>query len=223
MRLDFDFKGGGGFVVARRPLERPMPESYALSFTIRGAAPANRLELKLADPSGRNVWWRHWDAFPFPAESQTLCARNGDIEFAWGPAGGGVLTRLGAIELVIAAGPGGAGTIWIGDLRLEDRTYRGKPRVRASSALPGYPAGAAFDGQPETSWRSEPGSGPHELEVDFGVEREYGGLALWWDAEARPRAYRVETSADGAAWTTRHQAEAAEVARSWVYLPDTAS
>ena len=66
MRLDFDFKGGGGFVVARKPLARPMPESYTLSFAIRGAAPPNRLELKLADPTGRNVWWRHWDAFEPP-------------------------------------------------------------------------------------------------------------------------------------------------------------
>ena len=48
MRLDFDFKGGGGFVVARKALTRPMPESYVLSFAIRGAALANRLELKLA-------------------------------------------------------------------------------------------------------------------------------------------------------------------------------
>jgi hypothetical protein len=109
MRLDFDFKGGGGFVVARRSLARAMPESYALSFAIRGAAPANRLELKLADPSGRNVWWRHWDAFDFAAEWQTLSVRSSEIEFAWGPAGGGALAQLGAIELVIAAGPGGAG------------------------------------------------------------------------------------------------------------------
>src|SRR5437868_14930644 len=68
MRLDYDFKGGGGFVVARRALVRPMPESFALTFAIRGAAPANRFEIKLADPSGRNVWWRHWGAFEFPAE-----------------------------------------------------------------------------------------------------------------------------------------------------------
>src|SRR5262245_62591885 len=84
MRLDFDFKGGGGFVVARKVFDRPMPESYTLGFSIRGAAPANRLELKLADPSGRNVWWRHWDAFEFPADWRTESARNTEIEFAWG-------------------------------------------------------------------------------------------------------------------------------------------
>ena len=223
MRLDFDFKGGGGFVVARRTLERTMPESYALSFAIRGAAPANRLELKLADPGGRNVWWRHWDAFEFPAEWQAMCARSSEIEFAWGPAGGGALSQLGAVELVIAAGPGGAGTVWIGDLLLDDRTYRGEPRVRASSALAGHSPRCALDGDPGTSWRSEPSAGPHRLEIDFGEEREYGGLAIRWDADARPREYRVETSDDGVAWTTTHQAAAADVERSWVYLPGSAS
>jgi hypothetical protein len=223
MRLDFDFQGGGGFVVARRPLARPMPETWTLDFAVRGPAPANRLELKLADPSGQNVWWRHWDAFDFPADWQTLRVRSSEIEFAWGPAGGGPISELGALELVIAAGPGGAGTVWIADLRLEDRTYRATPSVRASSARPGHPAECALDGDLATSWRSEPAAGAHRLEIDFRDEREYGGLVLSWDPAARPRAFRVETSVDGAAWTAAHAAEAAEVEQSWVYLPGITS
>ena len=35
MRLDFDFRGGGGFVVARKPFDLTLPESYAFSFNIR--------------------------------------------------------------------------------------------------------------------------------------------------------------------------------------------
>ena len=42
MRLDFDFKGGGGFVVARRLLSVPLPDAYAFSFKLRGAAPRNK-------------------------------------------------------------------------------------------------------------------------------------------------------------------------------------
>ena len=223
MRLDFDFKGGGGFVVARKPLSRPMPESYALSFAIRGAAPANRLELKLADPSGRNVWWRHWDAFDFPADWQTLRMPSREIEFASGPAGGGALAELGAIELVIAAGPGGAGTVWIGDLRIEDRTYRGTPQVHASSARPGFAPTAALDGDPATSWRSAPAAGAHRLQIDFQEEREYGGLVVQWHPGAAPRAFRVEIASDGSAWTTVYAAEATGVERSYIYLPGAAS
>src|SRR5262245_29556718 len=139
LALHFDFKGGGGFVVARKVFARPMPESWALTFAISGEAPPNRLELKLADPSGRNVWWRHWDAFDIPREWRTITVPSRDVEFAWGPAGGGALQELGAIEIALAAGPGGAGTVRIADLHLEDRTYRGTPVVRASSARPGHP------------------------------------------------------------------------------------
>jgi hypothetical protein len=223
LALEFDFKGGGGFVVARKAFARTMPETWTLTFAIAGRAPANRLEVKLADPSGRNVWWRHWTAFAVPAEWQTITVRSSDVEFAYGPAGGGPLVDLGAIEIALAAPPGGAGTIRIADLRLEDRTYRGTPLVRASSAQPGHPPEHARDGQPATAWRSAAAAGTHRLEVDFGEEREYGGLVVDWDPEARPHAFRVETSADGATWTTRHAAEVDDVDRSFVYLPAAAS
>ena len=115
-----------------------MPESFTISFAIRGTAPPNRLELKLADPSGRNVWWYHWDAFAFPADWQTMQVRSTAIEFAWGPAGGGGLAELGAVELVIAAGRGGAGTVWISDLRLDELAQRpGCRRPLAGDRLPG--------------------------------------------------------------------------------------
>src|SRR3990172_6659255 len=110
LRLDFDFKGGGGFVVARKSFPRAMPSSWALELRVRGAAPANRLEFKLADPSNRSVWWWRRDAFEFPADWQTLRIRSSEVEFAWGPAGGGPMRELGAIEIAIAAGPGGPRT-----------------------------------------------------------------------------------------------------------------
>jgi len=224
MRLDFDFKGGQGFVVARKVLARSVPESYMLSFAIRGTAPPNRLELKLADPSGRNVWWRHWELFEPSADWQTIRVPSTEIEFAYGPAGGGVLTQLGAVELVIVAKSGWTGTVWIGDLRLEDRTYRATPQVQASSAQAGYPGAAALDGDPGTSWRSDPLSGSHRLEIDFLEEREYGGLVVRWAPEARPHALRVQTSHDGATWSSVHTAnDIDDVERSYVSLPGTTS
>jgi len=169
LRLDFDFAGGGGFVVARRELLRSMPESWALALRLRGAAPANKLELKLVDPSNRNVWWWHRDAFEFPADWQPLRIRNSEVAFAWGPAGGGSLRELGALEIAIAAGPGGRGTIWIEELRFEDLTLREAPRLEASSAAAGHPPEHALDGRAATSWRSEAGAGPQWLALDFGA------------------------------------------------------
>ena len=57
LRLDFDFKQGGGFVVARRALKRDMPEEYAVRFRLRGRGPVNNLELKLVD-KGVPYWSR---------------------------------------------------------------------------------------------------------------------------------------------------------------------
>jgi len=222
LRLDFDFKGGGGFVVARRELSRPMPESYALDLAVRGAAPANRLEIKLADPSGRNVWWRHWDAFAFPPATERLRILSREVEFAWGPAGGGAMTQLGALEIAIAAGPGGRGTVWIADLRLEDRTYRARPQVRASSAAAGHEAERALAGD-AGGWRAAPGD-PHPwLEIDFQEEREYGGLIVTWPSGAAPRAFTVATGNDGSHWTPVHRAEAGDALRSYLYLPGTSA
>lgn len=217
LRLDFDFRGGGGFVVARKILSRAMPASWALSFEVRGAAPANKLELKLADPSNRNVWWWHRDAFEVPADWQPLRIRSSEVAFAWGPAGGGAMTELGAIEIAIAAGPGGRGSVSIADLRFEDLSLAGPPRVSASSAAPGHAAERALDADPATSWRSEPGAGEAWIALDFGQEYEYGGLVVDW-AEVAPRAFEVQVSDDGVTWTTRWSATQAAGTRSYVYL-----
>ncbi len=218
LRLDFDFRGGGGFVVARKLLPRAMPRSWVLGLRVRGTAPANRLELKLVDPTNRNVWWWRRDAFEFPPDWQTLRIRSSEVEFAWGPAGGGPLRELGAIEIAIAAGPGGRGSVWIEDLQLEDLTLRQPPAVSASSAAPGHPPEGACDGSPLSSWRSEAG-GPQWLALDFRAEHEFGGLVIDWAPGGEPRAFDVQASDDGTRWTTLWSARQAEGPRSYVYLP----
>src|SRR5262245_65426567 len=57
MRLDFDFHGGGGYAVVHRAFNFTVPANYEFAFRIRGDAAPNTLELKLIDPSRRNVWW----------------------------------------------------------------------------------------------------------------------------------------------------------------------
>jgi hypothetical protein len=148
MRLDFDFHGGGGFVVARKLFALSLPESYTFSFAIRGHAPSNILEFKLVDAANQNVWrWRQ-EIFDFPEDWQSICIRSSDIEFAWGPLGGGPPRDSAAIELVIAAGPGGVGSVCFEDLRLEDTSYYLTPAVQATGRLMSWirlrpPAGAA--------------------------------------------------------------------------------
>lgn len=222
MRLDFDFAGGGGFVVARKELALPLPETWALAFALRGEGPRNRLEIKLAAPDGENVWWYHEEAFALPPGWRPMRIRSSQVEFAWGPAGGGAIAAVGAIEIALAAGPGGRGSVWLADLRFEDRTVRDAPVVRASSAQPGHGPEQLFATAPATSWRSD-GAAPQWLAVDFQAEREYGGLVLHWEDGRRARAFRVRTSNDGNAWRTAHTTAHADAARSWVYMPGTSA
>jgi hypothetical protein len=219
LRLDYDFNGGGGFVVARRTLARVMPAAWALSMCVRGAAPANKLEIKFADPSGRNVWWWHREAFDFAADWQSLRIRSSEVAFAWGPAGGGTLHELGTLEIAIAAGPGGRGTVSVCDLRFEDLSLKTAPRVTASSKAEGHEPEHALHGTAATSWRSADAASPAWLSLDFGREHEYGGLVIDWAAAGAARAFEVQCSNDGVAWTTLATATQAEGERSYVSLP----
>ena len=104
LRMDFDFKGGGGFVVARCVVERAMPEDYVLRMRLRGRGPVNNLEIKLVDATGQNVWRHVKKNLELPARWTKLQVTSHEMEFAWGPAGGGVMSTLGAIEIAIVAG-----------------------------------------------------------------------------------------------------------------------
>jgi hypothetical protein len=223
MRLDFDFHGGGGFVGVRKVLPLQLPESYKFGINIRGKAPANILEFKLADPSGQNVWRYRVEAFDFSPDWQPLSIRNSQIEFAWGPLGGGPACSIEAIELVIAAGPGGKGTVWIDQLEFQDLTCRSMPVAQSSGALPGHEPQNALDLLTKTGWRSIATDEHQWLLIDFQQEREYGGLVIDWEPGFQPLQFNVQLSLDGADWKTAYATNQAGADRSYVYLPAAVS
>ena len=221
LRLDFDFQGRGGYAIVRRSLDLHLPENYEFSFWIRGDARPNTLEFKLADAGGDNVWWHTRPSYEFPRQWQQVTIKRRHIRFAWGPAGGGELRRAAALELVVTAAQGGAGTVWIDDLtfrpREPDRPYRLTPRVTASSGL--SPA-AVLDGSDSTAWEAR-GTGPQWLAFDFLRPREYGGLTLQWAPGRHATEYVVETSADGESWTAAYTVRGGNGGRDHLYLPES--
>jgi len=223
MRLDFDFHGGGGFVVARKEFPLEIPESYSFSFHIRGTAADNIFEFKLVDESNRNVWRYREETFHFPAERHPLRIRNSQIEFAWGPQGGGVPTRAAAIEFVIAAGNGGKGSVWIDTLCFQDDTYRSTPQVLASSAQPDHDPQNIVHPSDRSSWRSAVSNNPEWLLIDFQEKREFGGLVVHWEKEFRGRVFDIRVSTDGHAWSTAYSTTQGDCERSYIYLPHTSS
>jgi len=207
MRLDFDFHAHAGYAIAHRTIDLPLPPDYEFSFSVRGDAPRENLEFKLIDSTGDNVWWHNAVNYTFSEHWSTVRYRASDIAFAWGPAGGGVLHRVAAIEIVVTAGEGGKGTVWIDDLSFRPlappRPYDLTPTVTASSVAAGHEPRAALDGDSSTSWRSAAG-GQQSLTVDFLRDRDYGGLTISWAPGAHAIDYDVDTSADGAHWTLAH-------------------
>lgn len=194
-RLDFDFHGRGGYAVAHRDLNLPLPENYELAFWIRGSGPSNTLEFKLIDSSGANVWWSVRREFVPPDQWTRVAIPRRNVSFAWGPAGGGDLRRVAAIEIAITAGTGGKGTVWLDDLTLEAREpvrqYTSVPRLTKSRTA---------------------------VTVDFGQVRVFGGVILDWTGT--PPVGDFEVSNDGRAWSPLAHGVAPRAPRDYVRLPE---
>ncbi len=200
LRLDFDFHGGAGYAVARKAFAVDLPANWQISFRLRGEAPVNNLELKLIDASGQNVWWLNRRDFQFPVDWRELRNKKRQVQFAWGPLGGGEMKHMAAIEFAVTAGTGGRGTVWIDDL-----TFTELP--------PEHP----YDRVPVVT------SDRDSITMDFLELREYGGLVIDWEPGAAAADYVVEISDDGEAWTALREVRGGNGGRDYVYAPETES
>jgi len=216
LRLDYDFHGGGGFVVARCAVSRAMPEDYAVNFRLRGNGAVNNLELKLVDATGQNVWRHVQRDLEPPRRWKHLKVASREIEFAWGPLGSGRISTLGSMEFAIVAGAGGKGTLWISDLEIEDCTPTAPPQATASSALPEFEAAAALSA---SGWKPRPDDARPWIVIDWTERRTIGGLVIDWLEHAPARGFRLRASSNGTRWTTIHQAPTAGGRRTYVYSP----
>jgi len=200
LRLDFDFHGGAGYAVARKELAFDLPENYEISFRVRGEAPVNNFEFKLIDPTGDNVWWVNRKNFVFPREWTEIRYKKRHIQFAWGPAGGGEIRKVAALEFAVTAGTGGHGTILLDELTLRE-----------------LPPAHPYDRTPAITTT---GAG---ISLDFLESREYGGLVIDWGPGPYASRYEVQISDDGATWTTIHTVDGGNGGRDYLYLPETES
>ncbi|WP_428388292.1 discoidin domain-containing protein [Mucisphaera sp.] len=214
LRIDFNFAAGAGYAISRMTFDQPLelPEHFVLSFDIRGDSPLNTLEVKLIDPSMENVWWVNRRDFSFPQQTETLRLKRRHFVFAWGPAGGEKIHEaLGALEIVVTASQGGAGSVWIDNVRLEPTappaTGPIEVALRSTSA-----SGSAFrmmtaiaDTQ-AIGLSTTPGD-VHTIDIDLGEPREFSGLLIGWN-DRFPTAYRLDSSRDGQHWHTLTQPKA---------------
>jgi len=212
LRLEYDFCGEGGFVIARNVWPRAMPDAFKIRLRLKVAGSKNDLELKLIDPSNRNVWRHTTKALAATSRWHWLVIDSRDIGYAWGPAGGGAITELGAIELGLVANEGGAGTIQIAAIELLDLGYRDEPRCEVSS-------GSAKADPAAVQWQPSSDDAAPTLNLDFGARRRLGGLTLHWSGAAPQAGFEIAIRQRGR-WRRVYQLARAGGGRSDVYLPN---
>ncbi len=223
MRLDFDFHGNRGFIIARKEFSMPLPDNYAFTFYVRGNAPSNILEFKLIDPSGQNVWRAVRPDFEVSDEWQKVTIKARHIHFAWG-ASSEPLREVGAIEFALATGEGGKGSLWIDGLAFEEQEVTDlfvlPIQVRSSTSVEGRTAEMAVDGYPTSSWKSGSVAEDQWYMIDFQKPTEFGGLIIDWDPVDYAEAYGVEISDDAQEWEEVYTVDFNNGGRDYVYLPD---
>lgn len=197
--LDYDFAGVSGYAVMRRALPLDWPARFDLTAQLKGSGATNDLQFKLVDASGDNVWWVNRPNTPLPATLTETKFRSRQVQFAWGPDTDKSLRRTQFVEFVIAAGrEGGQGALCVASLRLQERAPDPQP-------------------WPEARVTATPG-GTH---FDFGLPREFNGVALQWPADAKALDYDLQASDDGRAWRTLRRVRGSDGGLDALFLPES--
>ena len=225
LRMDFSFSGGG-YAIARREVDLDLPDNYAITFKIRGATGPQTLELKLVDETNENVYWYVRRDLTFPAAWEELRTKKRQINFAWGPGGSDKpLRQVRAIEIVVTAASGGAGSVWIDDLQLQPLPVAGgpvpTPTPSASTEVVGNGVDLALDGDPNTWWQSGRAEYMNWFVLDFGPPQEFGGLTVNWMPGTVPAEYLVEMDDGDGHWRPALQVVGSNGGRDDLYLPES--
>jgi hypothetical protein len=223
MLIEYAFLGHMGSAAAEKRFGVRLPANYQISFDLRGEGPPNNFVIRLMDSLG-NVWWVNRSNFVFPASWTRMTIRKSQIQYGWGPSGGGDLRALDRFMLMVDVVEGGKGRIWIENLCMEPLYEGGNPplRVLASSSEQGYWPHPDSGGNAVTGWRSLTGKKEAWLQADCGRGRDLGGLVVVWEKGRRAGSFDVLLSDDGRSWRTAYRAVECGGERSCVFLGESA-
>ena len=112
----------------------------------------------------------------------------------------GRLAGIGAAVALIG-GVTVAVTTYGAEAATESLLSQGRPATSSSDELSSLGPGNAVDGNTGTRWASAEGIDPQWIRVDLGATRTITHVNLNWEA-AYAKAYQIQTSPDGGAWTT---------------------
>lgn len=194
IRLDYDFTKGTGYSGLQKFFPLDLPENYEISFWVKGDAPANNFEFKLADNKGDNVWMVNQRNFVFPSEWKKIKIKKRNIDFAWGPNYSAKPPRIDRIEFTIASMVGGKGSIWIDDLKFEVL-----PPETDNYPNPTYIFSQKTNKKDLKNWISK-NAKKQSIVIDLKQKREIGGLNIQWLKNQFPSDFSIAISEDAKVW-----------------------
>jgi hypothetical protein len=206
IRFDVEFPKGSGYGGIVRNFNTPFPESYEITFMMKANVPVNNFEVKVSgDSSGENIWWVNNKNYTYPSDWKKIIIKKRHLGFAWGTKPTSSPPKLSRLEIVVTAGSGGKGSVWIDDVTLIQ--LPAKPAVVPQPAV----TASTFskkDGQPQNAIPGKEGmwiskNGRNEwIEFDLKYEREFGAVSLVWDTTMKALSYDILTSYDGKKYET---------------------
>ncbi|MCA9244192.1 MAG: discoidin domain-containing protein [Phycisphaerales bacterium] len=224
LRVDYNFKAGGGYWVLRRDLGAALPDNYDFSVDLRGEGLPNNLEFKLCDPPNENVWWVWRGSWVIPTGWTELHNKRRNFKFAWGPSGGKPLETIGGVEIAMSAAKGGRGYLLVDNLRFEKleppEAVTHTPLIAVSSSDSSATPAKELGDHGHVGWRSRDDDANPTLTLDFQQIRSFGGVRLDFAADATPPEYEIQVSSDGEHWKNAAGLGRAP-ASHFVALPDT--
>jgi len=223
MGMDFDLSGVYGYVSAQKRFDITVPPDYQFTFDMRAEAPVNNFEFKLIDEE-ENVFWIKKLNITYPREWTKQRIKKRHLSFAWGPSRHEAIRRIRKIEFVVSVGTGGKGAVLVDNLRFvpidTSAAASAIASVRASNLDGGNPPLIDWAGTLLENWRSSGREEPEWLIVDFGSQREVGGLVVEWDSVRYPAAYEIAFSDEGDQWYQAYRVSAGASGRHVIPLPD---
>lgn len=200
IRFDVNFSKGSGYGGIVRNFNSTIPENYEISFMMKATVPVNNFEIKVSsDSAGENIWWVNNKNYSYPTEWQRIVIKKRHISFAWGTKPASYPEKLSRMEIVVTAGTGGKGSVWIDDVTLTEL-----PRIPKKIPLPAADASSfnKQNGNPlnvlhnkQGSWISK--SNKNEwIELDMKYDKEFGAIHLVWDNSLKDVSYDIQTSFD---------------------------
>jgi len=224
IKIDYNFTKGSGYGGIQKIIPIEYPNNFQFSFYLKGNSPNNNLEFKLVDESGDNVWWFNNRNYEFPNQWKKYVIKKRKIEFAWGPTSDKSLRKTNRLEFIISSFNGGKGTIYIDELKFEEKQNSSNDlnEISINASSNNNEAKNLIDKNRQSVWTSDKNKN-QELIFDLNGNKEFGGLKINWSKESYAKKFQIFISDDKKEWSEVYSANKNNSNTSFIRIPECES